>query len=383
MVVTLCKGPRTDPMHTLSSKGASMTHKERLLAAVNHEEPDRVPIDVWYTPEAEKKVLAHLGEDTSKLSLYAADGGYLPHLMGHDLLITWLGPCTSYYLKETPEYYDEWGIKWRWVDTATGNRYTEMVEHPYANTTDPQDVRVPDFTDMKRYEASRKLIEKHGTEYAIMGGLACTLFELSWYLRGMDKVLEDLLLNKDFFNAYLDKLMKWIVDAGTTLVKLGVDIIWIGDDFGTQDRMLISPALFREFFKPRYERLFGLLKGLNPKVKFAFHTDGNVEPVIKDLIDVGVNILNPIQPKSMDPVKMKKRYGKELTFWGTIDNQWTMPFGTVDDVVKETIDRLKYVAPGGGLILGPAHNIQPQVSIEKIMAFYDTVKKHGAYPIRV
>jgi uroporphyrinogen decarboxylase len=324
-----------------------------------------------------------MGKDTSKLSLYAADGGYLPHLMGHDLLITWLGPCTSYYLKETPEYHDEWGIKWRWVDTETGNRYTEMVERPYADTKNPEDVKVPDFKDMRRYEPSKKLIEKHGGEYAIMGGLACTLFELSWYLRGMDKVLEDMLVNKDFLHAYLDKLMTWIVDAATILVRLGVDIIWIGDDFGTQDRLLISPALFREFFKPRYDRLFCLLKGLNPKIKFAFHTDGNVEPIIKDFVDVGVNILNPVQPKSMNPAKLKKEWGKHLTFWGTIDNQWTMPFGTVQDVIDETKLRLKTVAPGGGLILGPAHNVQPQVSVEKIMAFYDTVKRYGAYPIRV
>jgi uroporphyrinogen decarboxylase len=359
-----------------------MTHKERILAAVNHEEPDRVPIDVWYTPEAEKKLLAHLGEDTGKLSLYAADGGYLPHLMGHDMLITWLGPCTSYYMKDSPEYYDEWGIKWRWVDTATGSRYTEMVEHPYADTADPDEVKVPDFKDMKRYEASIRLIEKYGREYAIMGGLACTLFELAWYLRGMDKVLEDMLVNKDFLNAYLDRIMTWIVDASATLVRLGVDIIWIGDDFGAQDRLLISPALFREFFKPRYDRLFALLRGLNPKIRFAFHTDGNVEPIIGDLVEVGVNILNPIQPKSMDPAKLKKQWGAKLTFWGTIDNQGTMPFGTVEDVVEETKLRLRTVAPGGGLILGPAHNVQPQVSVEKILAFYDTVKKYGTYPIR-
>ena len=122
-----------------------MTHKERFLMAINHEEPDRVPIDVWYTPEAEKQFLAHLGEDTKNLSLYAADGGYLPHLMDHDFLITWIGPCTSYYAQDTQVYYDEWGIKFRCVDTQTGNSYTEMIDRPLADITDPEDFKMPDF----------------------------------------------------------------------------------------------------------------------------------------------------------------------------------------------------------------------------------------------
>jgi len=360
-----------------------MTHKERFLTAINHEEPDRVPIDVWYTPEAERKLLSYLGEDTEKLSLYAADGGYLPHLMGHDFLITWIGPCTSYYMIDEPEYYDEWGIKWRWVDTDTGNRYTEMVGRPMADTDDIDTVKMPDFKDEKRYTDSKEMIEKYGKEYGIMGGLACTLFELSWYLRGMDKVMEDMVLNKDFLHAYLDRLLDWVWDAGTVLVKYGVDVIWIGDDFGMQDRLLISPAQFREFFKPRYAKLFSYLKSLNPDIKFAFHTDGNNVPILPDFIEIGVNILNPVQPKSMDPGELKKKFGDKLTFWGTIDNQETMPFGSVEDVVNETRLRLKTVAPGGGLILGPAHNVQMQVPIENIMAFYNTVKKYGSYPIRL
>jgi len=368
---------------TEEKREKKMTHKERFLMAINHEEPDRVPIDVWYTPEAEKNLLKYLGEDTDKLSLYAADGGYLPHIMDHDFLITWIGPCTSYYMKDEPEYYDEWGIKWRWVDTKTGTRYTEMVEHPMANTNDLDSLRMPDFIDEKRYIESKKMIEKYGDEFGIMGSVACTLFELSWYLRGMDKVMEDMILRKDFLHAYLDKLLTWVLDAGSVLVEMGVDVIWIGDDFGSQDRMLIAPELFREFFKPRYDRLFSHLKRINPNIKFAFHTDGNNIPILQDFIDIGVNILNPVQPKSMDPGELKKTFGDKLTFWGTIDNQETMPFGTVEDVINETKLRLRTVAPGGGLILGPAHNVQLQAPIENIMAFYDTAKKYGKYPINI
>ena len=216
-----------------------------------------------------------------------------------------------------------------------------------------------------------------------MGGLACTLFELSWYLMGMDKVLEDMVGNKDFLHAYLDRLLTWVMDAGAILTGYCVDVLWIGDDVGAQDRLLISPEMFRVFLKPRYIKLFSHLKCINPDLKFAFHTDGYVIPIMKDLIEAGVNILNPVQPQSMDTARLRKDFGKELTFWGTIDNQGTMPFGTVEDVINEIKLRLKTVAPGGGLILGPAHNVQPQVPVEIIMAFYDKVKKFGNYPINL
>jgi len=104
---------------------------------------------------------------------------------------------------------------------------------------------------------------------------------------------------------------------------------------------------------------------------------------LSDFIDIGLHILNPVQPQSMDPAKLKKEFGNALTFWGTIDNQRTMPFGSVEDVINETKLRLRTVAPGGGLILGPAHNVQPQVPIENIMAFYDTAKRFGTYPINI
>ena len=214
-----------------------------------------------------------------------------------------------------------------------------------------------------------------------MGGCACTLFELSWYLRGMERVLEDMVANKDFMHAYLDRLMKWIDEAGTRMVGLGVDIIWIGDDFGTQDRMIISPQLFREFFKPRYARLFSRWKAINPAVKIAFHSDGNIYPIIPDLIEVGLDILNPVQPKSMDPARLKKEYGDKLTLWGTVDIQEVLPFGTAEDVANEVKLRVQTVGKGGGLILSPAHNIQCEVPLANILSFYESAKTFGRYPL--
>jgi uroporphyrinogen-III decarboxylase len=187
--------------------------------------------------------------------------------------------------------------------------------------------------------------------------------------------------NKDFMHAYLDRLMKWIDEAGARMVGLGVDIIWIGDDFGMQDGMIISPQLFREFFKPGYAYLFAKWKALNPHVKIAFHSDGNIYPIIPDLIEVGLDILNPVQPKSMDPERLKKEYGDKLTFWGTVDIQEVLPFGTPEDVANEVKLRVQTVGKGGGLIISPAHNIQCEVPLANILSFYESAKKFGRYPL--
>ncbi|MEW5976540.1 MAG: uroporphyrinogen decarboxylase family protein [Acidobacteriota bacterium] len=357
-----------------------MTHKERLLTAINHEEPDRVPICAWYTPEAERTMLRHLGVDSDRTETYKAAGGPLPVLMEHDFLISWIGPCTSYYADPSEEYTDEWGIRWRWIKNPVGS-YTEMVRHPLADLTDPSKYSLPDFSREDRYAGLRHLVAEYGTEYGIMGGAACTLFELAWYLMGIERVLMALVCEKDFMNVFLDDLVRWVDVAGSRMVELGVDIIWIGDDFGTQDRMLIAPELFREFFKPRYEKLFSKWKRINPNVKTAFHSDGNIYPIIPDLVEIGLDILNPVQPKSMDPAKLKKDFGKHLTFWGTVDIQEVLPFGTTTDVANEVKLRLQTVGQGGGLIIAPAHNIQPDVPLDNILAFYETAKTFGRYPI--
>jgi uroporphyrinogen decarboxylase len=198
----------------------------------------------------------------------------------------------------------------------------------------------------------------------------------------MEQVMQDLVSDKDFMHAYLDRLVAWVDIAGTRLVELGVDLIWTGDDFGMQEQMIISPAIFREFFKPLYAKLYSKWKSINPQLKIAHHSDGNIYPIIGDFVEIGLDILNPIQPKSMDPARLKRDFGKHLTFWGSVDVQEVMPFGTVADVVNEVKLRLRTLGKGGGLILSPSHAIQPEVPLENILAFYETAKTHGQYPLR-
>lgn len=154
---------------------------------------------------------------------------------------------------------------------------------------------------------------------------------------------------------------------------MGVDMIWTGDDVGSQHDMLISPRLWRKYLKPRMATFIAELKAINPSVKVAYHTDGNVERIIPDLIEIGLDVLNPVQPACMDPAKLKKQYGKNLCFWGTIDEQHTLPFGTPSDVEAEVRLRVETVGKDGGLILGPTHHVQLDTPMENFWAMVNAI----------
>jgi uroporphyrinogen decarboxylase len=357
-----------------------MTSRERVLTALDHREPDRVPLHVDFTPEAAEKLSHHLKLDNTTAEAYSGKVSELPLVMGHDLLVAWHGIATSYYARDEEEYTCEWGIGWRWVDIPAG-RYTEIVRRPLADERALAAYSCPDPHAEWRYDTARRLIAEHGATHAIVGGMPCTLFEAAWYLRGYAEFLTDLLVNRDFAHALLNKLFDFQMATGTKLAKLGVDILWLGDDFGTQHSLIISPEVWREFFKPRYARLIEAFRSIRPDVRIAYHSDGNIEPLIPEYMDIGVDILNAVQPKSMDPGRLKRRFGDRLSFWGTVDIQEVLPFGSPADVEEEVKLRIRTVGHGGGLILGPSHNIQPDVPLENMLALYRAAREYGTYPV--
>jgi uroporphyrinogen decarboxylase len=348
-----------------------MNSRERVLTALDHKEPDRIPIHNFLTPE----VLENVEELTNTRGFDAEIAA------GNDWLIYTIGVCANFYLKPVHEYVDEWNITWRRVPHQ-GGIYTEMVNHPLSNLKSYDNYTFPDPHDKNRYKGLKNIIKKYKKDYVIVGGIPCTLFENAWYLRGMENWLIDLIENKDFVNDLLDRLMDFYIECGKILIDSGVDIIWTGDDFGMQDRMFIRKEQFKEFFKPRYAKIYSELKKKKNDIKFAHHTDGYVEPIIQDFIDIGLDILNPIQPQCMDPVEINRKYGKKLSFWGTVDNQYTLPFGSEDELYDELKRLLKYVAPGGGFIIGGAHCIQPTpVHQRNTFNMVEFIKKYGNYPI--
>ena len=159
---------------------------------------------------------------------------------------------------------------------------------------------------------------------------------------------------------------------------MGVDMIWTGDDMGMQTGMLISPRIWRKFFKARMANFIASLKAINPQVKVAYHSDGNIFAIIPDLIEIGLDVLNPIQPACMDPVQLKKSFGDRLCFWGSMDEQYTLPFGTPEQVRQEVLTRLRTLGKNGGLILGPTHHVQLDTPMENFWAMINTI--HSQYP---
>jgi uroporphyrinogen-III decarboxylase len=151
-------------------------------------------------------------------------------------------------------------------------------------------------------------------------------------------------------------------------------MIWLGDDVGAQNAMLMSPRMWRTYFKPRLGSLIAGLREINPRIKIAYHSDGSIYPIIPDLIEIGVDVLNPIQPSSLDPLRLKKEYGRNLCFWGSLDIQQTLPLGSHEQVRDEVITRLHTLGREGGLVIGPTHNIQLDTPLENFWAMVQTIR---------
>ena len=184
----------------------------------------------------------------------------------------------------------------------------------------------------------------------------------------------DFVMNPDLAERILQIPYQYYLTAAKKLVEMGVDMIWTGDDFGQQHQLMMSPQMWRRIFKPRYREFYAVLKRLNPDIIIAHHSDGYIEPIISDFIEIGLDVLQTVQPQSMDPAKLKNAYGDKLSFWGTMDVQHTFPYGTPVDVANEVRQRIDIVGQDGGLILAPAHGIQPDVPLENLRAFYTTLR---------
>ena len=279
-------------------------------------------------------------------------------------------------MKQGDTYTNEWGIVWQ----RTGY-YNEMIEHPLANISTVSELDDIDFMshlDEGRFEGIEKQVMRHSEDHAtIVEGLS--MFESAWFLRGFERFMKDLLGNERFALRLIDKVQDFFLKLAKRLLEFDIDMILASDDVGMEKNMLISPVVWRKVFKPRWEKMFRELRKKKSDLIICYHTCGHVTPIIPDLIDVGVDVLNPIQPRAMDPAVLKEEFGERLAFWGTVDEQRVLPFGTVADVEREVKLRVETVGMGGGLILAPSHNIQPDTSLENIIAFYRASRKYGSY----
>jgi uroporphyrinogen decarboxylase len=360
-----------------------MKHRDRVLTALNHEEPDRCPMQISFTPEFAARLEADL--KLKGQGFHNPHGGgntyKLERALDEDVLLTSVGWVNGYYqngYQDVESYQDEWGVTWRTIEYQTRfgkGKYTEPFGHPLENDRELETYSAPDADRPALYAEAKRVIHDYKSEYWIVGVTPTTIFETAWALRGYEQLMVDMATDPAKANRVLDLPFHYHMAVTQSLVKLGVDMIWLGDDVGGQNSMLMSPKMWRTYLKPRMAELISSLRVINPQIKIAYHTDGVVYPIIPELIEIGIDVLNPIQPMAMDPEKLKEIYDYRLCFWGSIDIQQTMPFGTPDEVKKEVMTRLETIGRGGGLLIGPTHNLQLDTPLENFWAMLETIQQ--------
>jgi uroporphyrinogen decarboxylase len=212
---------------------------------------------------------------------------------------------------------------------------------------------------------------------AVCASMEMTIFEPAWQIRGFERLLLDFYDRPDIAECLLDRITAQSEFRARRLASAGAEIIRTGDDVGMEDRLMMAPDVWRRFLKPRLAKVLAAAKEAKPDVLISYHTDGYAEPLIDDLIEIGVDVLNPVQPECMDPAALKRRFGGRLSFWGTLSIQHTLPFGTPRDVEAEVRQRIETVGRGGGLLLSPTHVLAPEVPHENIHAMVRAARQYG------
>ena len=346
-----------------------MNSKERVLAAINHVEPDRVPVDLWALSPVTDRLRDHFGVE---------DDEAVWQTLGVDLRSVWpayVGPPLP--SSDDGSWIDWWGIRKRMIGP-----FEEVVEPPLADARTIADVEAhpwpdPDWFD---YDGLRPICEAL-SEYALVirdpGPNTTCVLRLAMFLRDMEKFMMDLALNPDLARAIIERVERFYLELDRCIFEaVGdlTDIYFIADDIGTQDRLIISPRMFRKFVKPSLQRFIAQAKEHGLRV--MYHTCGAVRPLIPDFIEMGVDILNPIQvsAKGMEPAGLKRDFGDALCFHGALDIQTVLSQGTPDEVHAEAARLCRVLGQGGGFILAPTNNVMPETPIENILALYEAVQ---------
>jgi uroporphyrinogen decarboxylase len=202
------------------------------------------------------------------------------------------------------------------------------------------------------------------------------IFETAFALRGLDNLLVDFVRNPEMAEALLERLTRLRCSQARAYAQAGVDVLLLGDDVSSQQGMLMHPRLWRRFLKPRLARVIEAARSVNSNTLIFYHSDGDCQAIIPELIEVGVNILNPVQPECMDPAVLKRQFGDRLAFWGTLGTQTTFPFGSPEEMRRVVWERIETVGRGGGLLLAPTHILEPEVPWENVLAFFEAIDEY-------
>ncbi len=384
-----------------------MKSRERVLAALNHWEPDRIPFDLGSTVvtgihrTAYAKLRHYLG--LPEINIRTSDIIQQLALVDKDLAERLQTDCrgagpgsqpaSKVGLRDEGNYLtltDGWGIGWRMPKDH--GLYFDMYYHPLSEAETIEDVARhawPDPVDPARFEGLRQQARiAHEQDKVVVLGMLCGgVAEMAACMRGYANYYMDLASSPAIVECIMDKFLElklayW--DRALSEVGEYVDVVAEGEDLGSQERLLVSPQTYRKYIKPRHAELFSFIKK-QAQVKVFLHSCGSIRPIIGDLIESGVDILNPIQKSAagMDPVELKREFGKDVIFWGGgVSTQRVLSSGTPEQVRADVRHSIDALAPGGGFVFSTDHNTQADVPPENFMAMWETLQEYGRYNTR-
>lgn len=380
-----------------------MNSRQRLLAALSHQEPDRVPIDLGgivtgITKGANANLKAYLGLATDdpivdRIQQLARPSEELLDRLHVDTRYLYLSASRDWSDIElsADTYQDEFGVVRKAAISPLDGEvlYYDFIAHPMKDVETVADLarlKWPDPHDPARFAglADRAKDMYEQTDYGVMVNLIGSIFEFSWYLRGYVNFFEDMLLRPELVEAQLDAMLEYqMALMGEMLDRIGpyLSAVMTGSDLGTQHGPAMSPATYKALIWPRYRKFWDFIKS-KTNAKLFYHSCGSIVPMIPFLVEGGVDVIHPVQPMAAgmgDRKRLKREFGDRLSFWGGFDQQDVLPFGSPERVRDEAKRLLDEFMPGGGYVFAAGHNIQADVPPENIIALFDTVYEYGRY----
>ena len=352
-----------------------MTSRERWLAVLSGQKPDRVPCDYWGTAEMTARLMRDLGCDTERSLWYR---------LGVDKCI-YLGPVhprareSGWHLQSL---FSLWHVETKSIRYGDSiGEYEEDASHPLGEAETVAEIDAfewPDAADFDVGALRRECLEWKG--YPILGATS-EPFYLYCRLRGMEQALEDLIVRSQMAEAILQHIFQFDYALIRRVLREAgdlIDLVYVAEDLGTQESLLMSPKAFRRFLKPRMAKLIEMIHSYGARV--FHHDDGAIRAIIPDLIEIGIDVLNPIQwrCRGMDRTALAADFGERVVFHGGIDNQQTLPFGSPEDVRSQVRENIEIFSAGRGYIVAPCHNLQANTPTENVVALYQAVHEYGS-----
>ena len=376
-----------------------MTSRERVLCALNHEEPDRVPIDFGGTLSSTINIAAYeclkeylgIPGETDVMSVPSHTA------LVDDVILERYGVDTRGLFQGSPEksaaeelpngsYKDQWGVVRR---KPKGEGHFIDIGHPFAGDPIPSDLDRHPWPDPNDPGYVTDILDRaetlyNETDYAVLLTLPVGIVHQTQFLRGYEDWMMDLVANHTFFHALMERVYNiWSEITLNMLHAAGdhFDVVWYGDGVAFQDGPLCSVEMYRKHIKPWEQKVFDLIRS-HTDAKILYHCCGSVYQLLPEFLDYGIDALNPVQvaSKEMDTKRLKAEFGNRVTFWGAIDTQYVLPYGTANDVRQEVRQRICDLAPGGGYVLASVHNIQREVPPENVVAMLEAAEEFGRYP---